>query len=76
MAAAAGEADRRGAPTLWLGVWERNAREIAFYAKCGFEDVGSHTFMIGTDAQVDRVMAAGVQVVRRQTTPVLLDRHR
>jgi ribosomal protein S18 acetylase RimI-like enzyme len=43
--------------TLWLGVWERNARAIAFYTKCGFVDVGEQAFLVGTDQQTDRVMA-------------------
>ena len=46
-----------GGHTLWLGVWERNPRAIAFYTKCGFVDVGEHAFMVGTDEQIDRVMA-------------------
>lgn len=46
-----------GGHTLWLGVWERNPRAIAFYTKCGFVDVGEHTFMVGVDEQTDRVMA-------------------
>jgi diamine N-acetyltransferase len=43
--------------TLWLGVWERNPRAIAFYSKCGFVDVGHHAFIFGTEEQTDRVMA-------------------
>lgn len=58
------EAERRGARTLWLGVWERNERALAFYRKCGFTDVGSHVFMVGSDAQTDRIM------VRPVTSPV------
>lgn len=50
------EARARGAKTLWLGVWERNDRARAFYAKCGFADVGEHIFLFGTDPQTDRVM--------------------
>ena len=50
------EARLRGARTLWLGVWEHNARARAFYAKCGFIDVGEHIFLFGTDPQTDRVM--------------------
>ena len=49
-------ARERGAKTLWLGVWERNDRARAFYAKCGFADVGEHIFLFGTDPQTDRVM--------------------
>lgn len=48
----------RGAKTLWLGVWERNDRARAFYAKCGFTDAGEHIFLFGTDPQTDRVMVA------------------
>lgn len=50
-------ARRLGGTTLWLGVWEHNPRAIAFYVKCGFHDVGSHPFLVGTDLQTDRVMA-------------------
>jgi GNAT superfamily N-acetyltransferase len=45
-----------GAGHVWLGVWERNPRAIAFYAKCGYVDVGSKTFDVGGDRQTDRVM--------------------
>lgn len=54
------EARGRGAKTLWLGVWERNDRARAFYAKCGFVDVGEHIFLFGTDPQTDRVMATSL----------------
>lgn len=50
------EARQRGARTLWLGVWERNDRARAFYAKSGFADAGEHVFLFGTDPQTDRVM--------------------
>lgn len=42
---------------LWLGVWEENARAIAFYRKMGFAAVGAQSFMLGRDAQQDIVMA-------------------
>ena len=45
-----------GGTTLWLGVWERNPRGIAFYKKTGFTDIGAHPFVVGTDVQTDRVM--------------------
>ena len=41
---------------LWLGVWERNPSAIAFYRKWGFTKFGTHTFMIGKDAQTDWLM--------------------
>ena len=50
------EARERGARTLWLAVWERNERAKAFYRKCGFADVGSQHFVLGTDVQNDRIM--------------------
>ena len=49
-------ARERGAGTLWLGVWERNPRGIAFYVKCGFRDAGSKAFLLGSDWQTDRLM--------------------
>lgn len=42
---------------VWLGVWEHNARAIAFYEKCGFRITGSHPFLLGSDLQTDYVMA-------------------
>jgi GNAT superfamily N-acetyltransferase len=53
-------ARERGAKTLWLGVWERNDRARAFYAKCGFADAGEHIFLFGTDPQTDRVMVTAL----------------
>jgi ribosomal protein S18 acetylase RimI-like enzyme len=46
----------RGAATLWLGVWERNTRAQAFYRKCGFVVIGTHTFALGADVQTDHLM--------------------
>lgn len=57
MEAALDAARARGAETLWLGVWERNPRAIAFYRKCGFTRVGEQTFMLGSDAQTDWLLA-------------------
>ena len=45
-----------GHGTLWLGVWERNARARAFYSRWGFEAVGEHVFRLGSDDQRDIVM--------------------
>jgi len=58
LARALDEARGRGFRTVWLGVWEHNHRALAFYARHGFRDVGAHTFMVGGDAQRDRLMAA------------------
>ncbi len=56
MDAAKQRARRRGATTLWLGVWERNARAQAFYRKHGFAKVGSQVFVVGSDPQTDDVL--------------------
>jgi diamine N-acetyltransferase len=42
---------------IWLAVWERNPRAIAFYEKTGFQPVGRQTFVLGRDVQYDLVMA-------------------
>jgi ribosomal protein S18 acetylase RimI-like enzyme len=57
MRAALDEAARRGARAAWLGVWERNAKAIAFYRKWGFEPAGTQVFRVGCDPQTDHVMA-------------------
>jgi ribosomal protein S18 acetylase RimI-like enzyme len=57
------DAYQRGGRTLWLGVWERNERAKAFYHKNGFMDVGSHVFMVGTDAQTDRIFVRPLPTV-------------
>jgi ribosomal protein S18 acetylase RimI-like enzyme len=57
MDAVVAAAGARGARTLWLGVWERNPRAIAFYGKRGFRDMGCQPFKLGGDDQTDRVMA-------------------
>ena len=56
MQAVLDEAKATEAHTVWLGVWEKNPRAIAFYRKFGFEDVGAHAFRLGADVQTDRIM--------------------
>ena len=53
-------AGEREARTIWLGVWERNPRAAAFYAKYHFTRVGEHEFVLGTDVQRDWLMARPV----------------
>lgn len=60
MAACLDEARRAGRETIWLGVWERNDRAIAFYRKNGFVACGSHSFWLGADEQTDLLMARPV----------------
>src|SRR3954464_5656825 len=44
-----------GRRTIYLAVWERNARAIAFYHKVGFRKVGAQPFQLGKDVQTDQV---------------------
>lgn len=46
-----------GSTSLWLGVWQQNARAIRFYRKHGFHAVGRQEFMLGDDLQDDWLMA-------------------
>jgi ribosomal protein S18 acetylase RimI-like enzyme len=57
MKACLDEAERAGCDLVWLGVWERNPRAIAFYHKWGFEQVGTQTFQLGDDMQSDWIMS-------------------
>jgi ribosomal protein S18 acetylase RimI-like enzyme len=41
---------------VWLGVWEKNERAIAFYTKNGFTVVDHHLFKLGDDVQTDYLM--------------------
>lgn len=45
-----------GCDAVWLAVWEKNPRAIAFYEKLGFRAVGKQTFVLGRDLQQDVVM--------------------
>jgi len=56
MSACLDEARRAGYETIWLGVWERNARAQSFYRKWNFRPVGEHLFLLGSDQQRDILM--------------------
>jgi len=49
-------AKQKNARVIWLGVWEKNYKAIAFYTKWGFEQFGEHVFMLGNDPQTDWLM--------------------
>jgi ribosomal protein S18 acetylase RimI-like enzyme len=61
MQACIDEARRRGCDVIWLDVWEKNPRAIAFYRKWGFEKVGEQGFQLGDDMQTDWLMARPVE---------------
>jgi GNAT superfamily N-acetyltransferase len=53
-------ARHRGCDIVWLDVWERNLRAIAFYRRWGFTEVGTQAFVLGLDIQRDLLMARPV----------------
>ncbi|MBK7903093.1 MAG: GNAT family N-acetyltransferase [Proteobacteria bacterium] len=53
-------ARKLGGRYAWLGVWERNARAMAFYRKAGFDEIGFTHYMVGSDRQIDRVFLASL----------------
>jgi GNAT superfamily N-acetyltransferase len=56
MAHVVARAERAGSAVLWLGVWERNPRAMAFYRKWEFQVVAAHVFMFGSEPQRDLLM--------------------
>ncbi|MFA9458114.1 GNAT family N-acetyltransferase [Halalkalibacter sp. AB-rgal2] len=41
---------------IWLGVWEKNSKAIAFYKRMGFVQTGAHAFYMGEEEQTDFIM--------------------
>jgi ribosomal protein S18 acetylase RimI-like enzyme len=60
MSACLDEAKHAGHETMWLGVWQRNARAQAFYRKWNFRAVGEHVFQLGSDLQTDILMERAI----------------
>ncbi len=50
-----GWARERGAPALYLSVWEDNIRAQRFYRRFGFEDHSEWKFMVGETADRDLI---------------------
>jgi len=60
MAAVHAQARRQGARTLWLGVYDRNVRAVAFYERFGFARVGGKEFLFGGRLYIDPIYASTV----------------
>ncbi len=57
MGAVTDAARSRSARAIWLSVWSQNERAKAFYSRYGYRQVGTTTFVLGTDVQDDWIMA-------------------
>ena len=57
MQRAVDRAEELGAPGLWLGTSQENARAVAFYRRHGFEVAGERTFWVGGLPNRDWVLA-------------------
>jgi len=55
------QAWRRGARTLWLGVYDRNVRAVEFYKRFGFAHVGDTEFLFGGRFYTDPIYAVTVK---------------
>ncbi len=55
MALARDSARAFGSRHLWLSVWDRNPRAVAYYRKSGWVEVGQAEFVVGSDRQRDQV---------------------
>jgi ribosomal protein S18 acetylase RimI-like enzyme len=49
-------AKEQGKEIVWLGVWKRNPRAVAFYEREGFRKFGETIFTLGRDLQQDFLM--------------------
>ncbi|WP_281648810.1 GNAT family N-acetyltransferase [Parendozoicomonas sp. Alg238-R29] len=47
---------KKNFPQIWLGVWDKNTKAIAFYEKMGFYKDGIHLFVLGDELQRDYLM--------------------
>ncbi|MEV4639375.1 GNAT family N-acetyltransferase [Actinoplanes sp. NPDC049548] len=57
-------AAQTGAKTCWLGVNQLNVRAAKFYAKHGFEIIGTKKFLVGDVWHDDHVRARRLEVTR------------
>lgn len=47
---------KQGKKIIWLGVWKKNIRAVAFYEREGFVKFGETIFTLGRDLQEDFLM--------------------
>ncbi len=55
------EASDQGSKWIWLSVWKKSPRSIAFYTRNGFSIFGEETFWVGDDPQPDWLMKKALQ---------------
>ena len=60
MGAVLAQAAELEAQTVWLGAYDRNAKALAFYARHGFAQVGTHEFEFGGRLYADPVLTRPV----------------
>jgi ribosomal protein S18 acetylase RimI-like enzyme len=60
MQASLQRAEAAGMEKVWLGVWEKNERAIAFYERWGFRPFGETDFLLGDDLQRDWLLQRDV----------------
>ena len=53
-----------GGETVWLGAYDRNVKALAFYARRGFVQVGTHEFEFGGQIYADPVLTRRVSHAR------------
>jgi ribosomal protein S18 acetylase RimI-like enzyme len=49
------ECRQLGYESVWLGVWDQNLKAQNFYERCGYRKIGTKSFILGSDKQVDTV---------------------
>ena len=70
MTAVTGEASSHGARAIWLGVYDRNARAVAFYERQGFRQVGAKEFPFGGRTYLDPIYALDLRLYDRSKGPL------
>ncbi|MCK9684316.1 GNAT family N-acetyltransferase [Scleromatobacter humisilvae] len=65
MAEAIAQIAALGARTAWLGAYDRNVKALAFYARHGFVQAGTHAFEFGGRIHADPVLTRAVTPAAR-----------